>query len=252
MNDLALHYHPFSNCSQRVLLLLEELGIPYQKHVINLIKSQQLAPEYLEINPKGRVPALTYQGRHYSESCDILRFIDQQFAAGKLTPSDPVQLTAMNNLLDDVANSHDVIKDFVYSQGIGRLPNDAEYDLYQQIDPENFTFHQQRRQGLIGCDKSAGLARIRRQFERLEHQLSSNHWLAGELSLADFAWYPNTIIYRQLGYGLEDFPKVADWIKRFEARDCYQQGLKPTLDKVPNWLIKPIMIIKRWLQPSRY
>lgn len=52
MNDLTLHYHPFSNCSQRVLLLLEELGIPYQKHVINLIKSQQLTPEYLEINPK--------------------------------------------------------------------------------------------------------------------------------------------------------------------------------------------------------
>lgn len=252
MHNLTLHYHPFSNCSQRVLLLLEELKIPYQKAIVNLVTSQQLNTDYLAINPKGRVPAITLQGQHYSESCDILRLIDKEFNHSSLTPKDPMQLTVMNNLLDTVATSHHVIKDFVYSEGVGRLPNDAEYHLYQQIDLENFEFHQQRRQGIIGCDKASGLANIQGQFQQLEQHLSRHQWLAGELSLADFAWFPNTIIYRQLGYNFDEFPNIAAWVARFEQRPCFQHGLKPALDKVPSWLFKPAMIIKRWLQPSRY
>ena len=251
MQEISLYYHPLSNCSQRVVLLLEEKGIPYKKHVVNLIKSEQLKQEFLQINPKGRVPAIAYQGEYLAESCDIMRFLETKFSDTCFTPTDPENLKIMNSFLESAKASHDCVKDFVYSSNIGRLPTDDELALYDRIDPENSSFHHRRRKGEVGCDLTKATERVRNDFWKIELALEGKKWIATEYSLADMAWFPNTILFRQCGFDFSDMPNVMVWIKRMESRTSYRDGLKQEIDKIPAWFFRSFMKYKRFFQPNR-
>ncbi len=251
MNEIVLYYHPFSNCSQRVLLLLEEKGLSYQKRVINLIKSEQLQEPFLAINPKGRVPAIAYKDKNYVESCDIMLWLDDEFPDTRFKPADPFNLHVMNEFLQLAKHSHDCVKDFVYANEIGRLPTDEELAIYDKIDPENANFHHRRRQGKVGCDLIAASKRVEDDFMLIEQALSGQEWIAKEFSLADMAWFPNTIIFRQCGFDFSDMPNVMAWIARMESRASYKNSFAKEVGRVPAWLFRPLMKYKRLFQPSR-
>lgn len=251
MQEISLYYHPFSNCSQRVLLLLEEKGLSYKKQIVNLIKSEQLKQDFLSINSKGRVPAITYQGNSLAESCDIMRFLEAEFTDTCFSPKDPENLRIMNSFLELAKNSHDCVKDYVYSSNIGRLPTNDELDLYDRIDPENANFHHRRRNEEVGCDLLKAAQRVRSDFEKIETILDGKKWIANEFSLADMAWFPNTIIFRQCGYDFSGMPNVKAWINRMESRKSYRVGFGREIEKVPAWVFRPFMKYKRLFQPHR-
>ena len=68
---LELYHAHHSTCSQKVRLCLAEKGLEFESQLINLATKEQLAPEYLEINPNGVVPTLVDDGRVVIDSSVI-------------------------------------------------------------------------------------------------------------------------------------------------------------------------------------
>ncbi len=67
--ELHLFYNAYSDCSQRVLLMLAEKGLDASLHPLNLLKAEQLSDWYRAITPKCEVPAIIHHGRAMHESC---------------------------------------------------------------------------------------------------------------------------------------------------------------------------------------
>ncbi|MCX7161174.1 MAG: glutathione S-transferase, partial [Proteobacteria bacterium] len=84
---LKLFYSPGA-CSLASHIALEEAGAPYELMRLNFKADDQRKPEYLKVNPKGRVPALVTDRGILTESPAILAYIAQTFPAAKLAPTD--------------------------------------------------------------------------------------------------------------------------------------------------------------------
>lgn len=85
---IRFFYHPGS-CSLASHIALEEAGASYEAVRTNLRAGEQLKPEYLAINPKGRVPALVTDQGVLTENVAILAWVAQAFPQAKLAPTDP-------------------------------------------------------------------------------------------------------------------------------------------------------------------
>ena len=80
-----LYYAP-GTCALASHIALEEVGAPYSAERLNFKNNQQNSPDYLRINPKGRVPALVTDGGVLTETPAILAFLAQSFPQAKLAP----------------------------------------------------------------------------------------------------------------------------------------------------------------------
>lgn len=85
---LKLYYSPGA-CSLAPHIALEEAGAPYEPVLVKLSEGAQKAPDYLAINPKGRIPALADGDFVVTENPAILRYIARKFPTAKLWPDDP-------------------------------------------------------------------------------------------------------------------------------------------------------------------
>src|SRR6218665_3721708 len=91
-SSLTLHYCPQSR-SLGSLVLLEELAAPHELHVMNMSKGEQRKPEYLAINPMGKVPALSHGQALITEQGAIFIYLADLFANAGLAPAldDPLR-----------------------------------------------------------------------------------------------------------------------------------------------------------------
>jgi glutathione S-transferase len=87
---LALYYAPHT-CALAPYVTLTEAGAPFEVRPLNFGKSQHLAPEYLAVNPKHKVPVLVIDGQPLSENVAIQIWIARNFPAAKLLPAAPMQ-----------------------------------------------------------------------------------------------------------------------------------------------------------------
>jgi glutathione S-transferase len=88
--SIVLYYAP-NACSLVPYVTLTEAGASFEVHPLNFGKRQHLAPDYLKINPKHKVPALIIDGEVLTENVAIQIWIARQFPAAKLLPADPMQ-----------------------------------------------------------------------------------------------------------------------------------------------------------------
>jgi glutathione S-transferase len=84
---LTLYFAPGAS-SMAVHIALHEIGVPFEARPISLAKRQQHAPDYLVLNPEGKVPALLIDGRPLTEVAAILYFLAQRFPQAALLPQD--------------------------------------------------------------------------------------------------------------------------------------------------------------------
>jgi glutathione S-transferase len=86
-------YHSPNTRSSAIVLLLEELGAPYQVHLLNQKTSEHHAPAYLAVNPLGKVPALKHGDAIITETVAIMLYLADAFPAAKLAPAigDPLR-----------------------------------------------------------------------------------------------------------------------------------------------------------------
>src|SRR5471032_3320526 len=106
-------YYAAHTCALATHIVLEEVGADYTTTRIDFASAQQRSPEYLEINPKGRVPALVTDRGILTETPAMLAFIAQSFPQAKLAPFDDAfafaQVQAFNSYLCStvhVAHAH--------------------------------------------------------------------------------------------------------------------------------------------------
>jgi glutathione S-transferase len=89
---LKLYFAPGSSAFAP-LIALEEIGAPYQAHRIDLAAGQQRSPDYLRINPRGRVPTLAVDGEPVTEVLAILTYLAHAYPHSELLPlADPLKL----------------------------------------------------------------------------------------------------------------------------------------------------------------
>lgn len=106
-------FHSKGSCSLASLIALEEAGAPYEVVRMSTAAGDQRKPEYLQINPKGRVPALVTERGILTENVAILAFVAQSFPEANLAPLDDAfafaQMQALNSYLAStvhVAHAH--------------------------------------------------------------------------------------------------------------------------------------------------
>ncbi len=87
MSDRIVFYHYPMSRGRIVHWMLEETGAPYEVKLVNLEKSEQKSPEYLAINPMGKVPAIVHRGTVVTESAAICAYLADAFPAVRLAPA---------------------------------------------------------------------------------------------------------------------------------------------------------------------
>ena len=94
---MILHHGWRSSASRRVRLCLEEKGLTYESHVVDMAKLEHHSPEYLKINPNGVIPTLIHDGRPLHESGTICEYLDESFPDPPLRPEAPYERAVMRN-----------------------------------------------------------------------------------------------------------------------------------------------------------
>jgi glutathione S-transferase len=92
-----LYYAP-GTCALASHITLEEVGAPYSAERLNFKENQQNSPDYLKINPKGRVPTLVTDNGVLTETPAILAFIAHSFPDAKLVPQDPFAFAQVQSI----------------------------------------------------------------------------------------------------------------------------------------------------------
>jgi glutathione S-transferase len=87
---LILYYWPGAS-SVIPPIVLEEIGAPYERQLVNLAKGEHKADAYLKINPRGKVPALTVDGNVLTENVAILTYLAKQFPEARLLPQGTIE-----------------------------------------------------------------------------------------------------------------------------------------------------------------
>jgi glutathione S-transferase len=84
--SITLYHHPFSRAAG-VVWPLEELGVPYDLHFVDIMKGAQKAPEVVALNPMGKVPILTDGDLVVTEAAAISLYLADRYSLGKLAPA---------------------------------------------------------------------------------------------------------------------------------------------------------------------
>ena len=95
LKGLHLWHDDLSSCSQRVRAVLAIKGLNWDDHLLAIPKGDTTTPQYLAINPKGLVPVLVHDGFLWTESIDIIDYLDRTYPKPALRPVDPEQEAQM-------------------------------------------------------------------------------------------------------------------------------------------------------------
>ena len=243
LSGLHLYHAGVSNCSMRVRITLEEKGLPWTSHHLNILKKEHITPEYFSINPNGLVPTLVHDGKVIIESDDIIEYLDITFPEPPLRPAEGPDLDAMNDWLHRATAIHlKAVKTHIYEKRMrGQMTQSSEQkDKYEKLQTNSslLEFHRKSSsQSFTQRELDEAKATLDECFADLEKALENRDWLAGDnFSLADIAWVPLYFTLHVLaGYSFEGLPNLAAWAKRIEARpsytvsvlDWWPEGIKP-------------------------
>lgn len=233
LKGLHLYHAGVSNCSMRVRITLEEKGLTWTSHHLNILKKEHVTPEYFGINPNGLVPTLVHDGKVIIESDDIIEYIDSTFPEPPLRPQDDADIEPMREWLHRATGIHlSAVKTHIYEKRIrGKMAHSAEEnDRYESLQ-ENESLLEFHRKSNNDCfpqeELDAAKATLDMCFADLDKALEGREWLVGDrFSLADIAWIPLIYTLHVLaGYSFEGLSNVAVWAERIEARSSYVAGV---------------------------
>jgi GSH-dependent disulfide-bond oxidoreductase len=183
----------------KVSIALEELGLPYRTHEIDLRNGGQFAPEFLKISPNNKIPAIVDGGLSIFESGAILVYLADK--TGKLlATSGPDRYKALEWLFFQVG-------------GIGPMLGQVHH--FRTYAPEKIPY---------AIDRYTNEAK--RLFHVVDKRLSEAKFLAGDTySIADIANMTWMRLHNNQGIEIAEYPHVARWLEALEARPAVKKGL---------------------------
>jgi glutathione S-transferase len=117
---IELYHNNLSVCAQKVRIVLAEKNVPWTSHYVNLVRGEQLTPEFKKMNPRGLVPVLVHDGNTIVESSVICSYLDEVFPNPPLSPKNPVERATMRlwcKLPDDILHMACATVSFAISFG---------------------------------------------------------------------------------------------------------------------------------------
>ncbi len=204
---IDLYFWPTPN-GQKASVAVEEFGVPYTTHFINIGRGDQFSPEFLRISPNNRIPAIVDpegpDGKPISvfESGAILIYLAEKF--GRFYWRNPRERVAVNEWL------------MWQMGGIG--PMFGQFNHFNSYAPEKLPYAIKR----YGDE-------VHRLYRVLDQRLKGRKYVAGDYSIADMALFSWTRGWKGREIDIAEFPDFAAWLERVEARPAVQRGmaLKP-------------------------
>ncbi len=179
---------------------LEELGIPYNLKPVDITTGVQKSPEYVAINPNGRIPAIVdHEADAFAvfESGAIMIYLAEK--AGRLLPT-------------TVKERSRVIQWLMFQMG-GLGPMQGQANVFYRYFDEHIPSAIQRYQN-----------ETRRLYSVLDARLADNEYLAGDYSIADIANWSWTRIHNWAGVAIDEFPHLTRWLAALESRPALIRG----------------------------
>lgn len=183
-------------------IALEEMGLPYEVHAIDLSKGEQKTPEFLRINPNGRIPAIVDRDEdHFPvfESGAIMIHLAEK--TGRFLPT-------------DVKGRSRVIQWLMFQMGgVGPMMGQANvfYRYFEQKLPAAIERYQNESRRLFGV---------------LDGHLAGQEYLAGDYSIADMANWAWVRTHNWSGVTLDGLPHLQRWVDAIYQRPAVQRGIK--------------------------
>jgi glutathione S-transferase len=234
----TLYNAPQSTCSQRVRFVLNAKRQAFDEKKLDLLAGDQLAPEYLKLNPNGVVPTLDHDGRIVIDSSVIIEYLDEVLPQrANFTPRDPVvraQMRSLMRFIDEMPAAAVRVPTF----NLAFLPRFAamsedEFMAFAESKPLRKEFMlAMGRKGFPDAEMSKAMDRLRRTYERMDASIkdSGGPWLLGaDITLADVAVMPAIVRMADLGREGDwaDLPRVAKWYELIRAQEAYQPTYYP-------------------------
>ena len=185
---------------RKVSIMLEEVGLPYETHPVDITKDEQFDPEFLEIAPNNKIPAIVDRdtGTRLMESAAIMIYLGEK-TASPLWPADP-------------ARRHDVLQWLMMQMGsVGPMLGQTHH--FVRFNKGKSAYAEER--------YAKECARI---YNVLDRQLGRREYLAGDVSIADLATWPWISRFEWQEMDLNAYPNVRRWYLAIAERDGVRRG----------------------------
>ena len=190
---------------RKIHIMLEETGLPYTAHPINIGKGDQFKPEFLKISPNNKIPAIVDSdgpgGKPYAlfESGAILMYLAEK--TGKFWPQDPT-------------TKYRVVEWLMFQMAsVGPMFGQANH--FRQYTKETIQY---------AIDRYSN--ETKRIYCVMDKRLGEVEYFAGDYSIADIAIFPWTQVPANQGIDMSEFPNVKRWFDAIMARPAVQRGIK--------------------------
>jgi len=194
---------------RKISVALEEMGLPYEVHVVDITAGEQNAPAFLKISPNNKIPAIvdpqgpTGAPISVFESGAILIYLAEK--SGKCLPKDPLKrIAALEWLMFQMG-------------GFGPMPGQVHHFIALANEAD-------RRYGL-----ERFMAETRRLYGVMDRRLAERSYFADELSIADFAILGWVWRHERHQVDLADFAHVLRWYQSLMARPAVARGFAVAL-----------------------
>lgn len=194
---LRLYDNQISGNGYKVRLLLTQLGLPFERVEVDIFKGETRTPEFLALNPNGRIPTLRLEdGSHLAESNAILYYLAEGtefWPDGRKERAETLQWLFFEQYSHEpyIATSRFIIR-------------------YLGTPPERAAELDQKKEGGYGA---LGI---------MEDRLAKRDFLSGgAFSIADIALFAYTHVADEGGFSLDDYPAVRAWIERIRNRENF-------------------------------
>jgi GST-like protein len=200
---IDLYYWTTPN-GHKVTIFLEEAGLPYRIHPINIGKDEQFQPHFLKIAPNNRIPAIIDpepadggEPIPVFESGAILLYLAEK--TGRFISSDIRARVATLEWL------------FWQMGGLGPMAGQNHH--FNMFAPEKLPYAMNRY-----------IKETARLYGVLDRRLAEREFVAGDYSIADMASYPWVVPYERQSQNLDDFPNLKRWFHAIKARPAVQRA----------------------------
>jgi GST-like protein len=193
---------------RKVSIALEEMGLPYTVHPIDIGKDEQFAPDFLKISPNNRIPAIVDRDADYAlfESGAILMYLSEK--TGKLMPKDS-------------ASRYRVIEWLMWQMGgIGPMLGQAHHFLKFNVGKAPYAEERYANEA-------------KRLYKVLNGRLEGRDFVAGDYSIADISIWPWISRFEWQGIDLNEYPNVKRWYLEIAKRPAVMKGYAVPKDMGP-------------------
>jgi GST-like protein len=183
---------------RKVSILLEELGVPYTAHPVDISKDEQFDPAFLAFSPNNRIPAIIDRegGVEMMESGAIMIYLAEKY--GKFIDVGEGRLRVIEWLMWQMG-------------GVGPMLGQTHH--FVKYNPGKAPYAEERYS-----------KETRRLYGVLDRRLEGRTFMAGEYSIADMATWPWISRFEWQQIDLNEFPNVREWYLRIAERPAVQRG----------------------------